>query len=227
MCVCVCENPMKSNNFKVMQNYKLVNAVFMQNVAFLYSAGSNEITKLFQPAVEDLQRLHSKMLLGGLVRAEHVHHSLFSILGKSKVTPYSVAVVQPSPRSCSYIYPRIAVVLVIICSLLRVVGRREHRALLAGLPKAGISFCPVSCFWWNKPEGRFLKFLPFMCFLTGVYVVYCCRNHIVETKVEDDPTYAYGRSRASFRLEGAQKISELSNTSYSLLAWLAKSGLYF
>lgn len=225
--MCVWENPSKSNNFRVMQNYKLVNAVFMQNLAFLYSAGSNEITKLFQPAVKDLQRLHSKMVLGGLVRAEHVHYSLFSILGKSKVTPYSVAVVQPSPHSCSYIYPRIAVVLVIICSL-RVVGRREHRALLAGLLKAGISFWSVSCFWWNKPEGRFLKFLTFMCFLTGVYVVCCCRNHVVETKVEDDPTYAYGRSRASFRLEGAQKISELSKTSpYSLLACLAKSGLYF
>jgi len=101
---------MISNNSGVMQGYKLVKAGFMQHIAFLYSAGSNEISKVFQPVVDDLQRLHSKTLLSGLVRAEHVHHSLFSIPGKSKLTSYSVAVVQHSPRFCSYRHPSIAVV---------------------------------------------------------------------------------------------------------------------
>lgn len=136
---------MRRNNFGLMQSYKVVSVGFMKNTAFLYSAGSNEITMVFQPAADDLQRLPST-LLGGLVRAELVHHNLFSIPEKSKLTPYSVAVVHPPPCSCSLFNPSRPVVLVMICSLLRVVGRREHRALRSVLPKPGISFWPVSCF---------------------------------------------------------------------------------
>lgn len=105
----------------------------------------------------------------------------------------------PSQYSCGF--------LVIICSLLRAVGRREHRALLTGLPEVGISFWPMSCFYWNKPGGSFLKFLSFMCFLTGVYAICCCRNHVVETKVEDGPTKAYGKGRASFRQQEPKRSS--------------------
>lgn len=54
-----------------------------------------------------------------------------------------------------------------------------------------------------------MNLLRLMCFLTGVYVV-CCSKNDVETKVKDDPTYAHGKSRAPFRLEGAQNISQLS-----------------
>lgn len=84
----------------------------------MYGAGSNGVTKVFRPAVDDLQMLHRKMLLGGLLRAEHVPHSPFSIPGKNKLTPYSAAVVQPAPRPCAYIHPSKAVGLVIIYSLL-------------------------------------------------------------------------------------------------------------
>lgn len=43
-----------------MQSYKPVNTGFIQNAAFLYSAESNEIIEDFQPAVDNLQRLHSR-----------------------------------------------------------------------------------------------------------------------------------------------------------------------
>lgn len=153
---------MRRNNFGLMQSYKVVSVGFMKNTAFLYSAGSNEITMVFQPAVDDLQRLHST-LLGGLVRAELVHHNLFSIPEKSKLTPYSVAVVHPPPCSCSLFNPSRPVVLVMICSALSselwVEGNTglcalccQNQGFLSGL-------CPA--FDGTKVRGSFLKFLAY------------------------------------------------------------------
>lgn len=112
-------------------------------------------------------------------------------------------------------------VLVIIWLFPRVVGRREHRALLAGLPKQGF----LSGLLMEKAGGSFLKILPFMCFLIGVYVVCSCRNRVVETKAVDDTTYACKSSGVSLGLEGAQKISEVNKT--PLLCWPDQPNLAF
>lgn len=149
---------MRSNHFEVMQSYKPVNAAFMENIAFFYSARSNEITKVFQPAVGDLQRHHNKTLLGGLIKAEHVHHSLFSTRGKSKLTlthfsstAYSPFLLLHPPQYChGFGHQR----------------WREGSTWLCWLGCQSMdSFLAWVLLWMGKPGGSFLNFLLLMCFL--------------------------------------------------------------
>lgn len=148
---------MRSNHFEVMQSYKPVNAAFMQNIAFFYSAGSNEITKVFQLAVCDLQRHQNKTLLGGLIKAEHVHHSLFSIRGKSKLTlthfsstAYSPFLLLHPPQYCHGFGHHLA--------FSQSGGEKGAQGFACWAAKAGISFWRGSCFGWKNLEEVFLIF---------------------------------------------------------------------
>lgn len=81
------------------------------------------------------------------------------VLGKSKQAPYSLAAGVYSPF-LSLLLPH--------CSpgfgLCSAWWGEGSMGLCSGLPKAGISFWPMSCSWWNKPRGSFLKFFFFYVF---------------------------------------------------------------
>lgn len=91
---------------------------------------TNEISEVFRPAADDLQRLCSQILVGG---SENMY---------IRVPPTYWGKQTNSLLCCSssypYSHPIAAVILAIICFLLSMVGRKEHGAL-CWAAKAGIS----------------------------------------------------------------------------------------
>lgn len=133
------------------------------------------------------------MLLIVLVRAEDIHCSLFSLQGKSKLIPYSVTVVQPTSHSCSYIHPSIVGWFWSSFAFSSGCRKKGAQGSAHSAAKGRMSFCPCPALT-EQTRRKLSEIFPFTCFLTGVYVVWCCRNHIAEAKVENDPRYSYVRN---------------------------------
>lgn len=87
-------------------------------------------------------------------------------------------------------------VLVIMCFLLRVEEEVSTGLCSHSCQRQGCLFgpCPALTEQTWKRLSDISSFHMFSHFLTGVYVVQCCRNHIVGEKVENDPRHSYGRN---------------------------------